>query len=145
MTTSIKTLLAPFFQLKDHDWKIKLLTKWSDIIGPLAHQVTIVKIYDDTIMLGVYDSSWLQELYLLSPELLKTINQNLDQPRIKQLRFKQVGRNSKEQQQKTVPVESYIPIALTPREKMALNRIKNETLRTALQSFLMRCHRERTK
>ncbi len=145
MTTSIKTLLTPFFQSKEHDWKIKLLTIWPTIMGPLAQYVTIVKIHEDSMTLGVYDSSWLQELYLLSPELLKTINQNLDQPHIKQLRFKQVGRRAKKHQEKAVSVESHMPISLTPREKMALNRIKNENLRMALESFLIRCHRERMK
>lgn len=145
MTTSIKTLLTPFFQSKQHDWKIKLLSVWPTIMGPLAHHVTIIKIQEDMLILGVYDSCWLQELYLLSSELLTTINQNLDQPRIKQLRFKQVSRATKEQhQEKSIPQED-IPISLTSREKMALNRIKNENLRMVLQSFLVRCHRERMK
>lgn len=146
MTTSIKTLLTPFFQSKQHDWKIKLLTQWPTIMGPLAQHVCIVKIQDDLLLLGVYDSSWLQELYLLSSDLLNTINQNLDQPRIKQLRFKQVSRTTKKAPRQNVPIEQQdISISLTPREKMALHRIKNEMLRMALQSFLARCHRERMK
>ncbi len=145
MTTSIKTLLAPFFQSKEQDWKIKLLTLWPTLIGPLAQYVTIIKIDDTMMTLGVYDSSWLQELYLLSPELLKTINESLDQPYIKELRFKQVGRTPKKEQKQPAPRERHMPISLTSREKMALNRIKNENLRMALESFLIRCHRERLK
>ncbi len=145
MTTSIKSLLAPFFQSKNHDWKIKLLSNWPTIMGPLAQHVTIVKIHEETLTLGVYDSSWLQELYLLSPELLNTINQNLDQPRIKQLRFKQVGRTSVKPHTAAPTVENPIPVLLTARERTALSRIENEHLRMVLQLFLMRCYRERMK
>jgi hypothetical protein len=146
MTRSIKTLLEPFFQSINHDWKIKLLKEWPTIMGSLARYVSIVKIYDDTIFLGVYDSCWLQELYMLSSEIKNTINQNLDQSRIKQIRFKQIGRSSKQPlATPTDHAELSFPIELSAREKVALGRIKNENLRMALESFLIRCYRERMK
>jgi hypothetical protein len=146
MTRSIKSLLDPFFQSKQLDWKIKLLKEWPSIMGSLARYVSIVKIYDDTIILGAQDSCWLQELYLLSSQIITTINQSLDQPRIKQVRFKQVGHITKKNHSSPIiPGKTAPPICLNAREKMALNRIKNENLRSALQSFLIRCYRERIK
>ncbi len=145
MTKHIKTLLTPFIQSKQLDWKIKLLEEWPRIMGSLATNVSIAKIYEDTVVLGVYDSCWLQELYLLSPTILQTINENLDQPRIKTVRFKQVGSPKQRKKVFQKRVEKTAPISLNQREKTALSRIKNESLRSALQSFLIRCHKEKKK
>jgi len=114
-------------------------------MGKLANHVTIEKIYPDTIILGVYDSCWLQELYLLSATLLQTINQNLDQPRIKQLRFKQTTRKKKAptQQIDTMPKFTTTDVSMSQSEQVALSRITDESMRAVLKSFLIRCHRER--
>jgi len=82
----LHTLIHP-----EKNWKTNLLYQWHDIIGSLHSKVRIEKIYDDTLILGVFHSCWMQELYLLSPLLIKTINEKLDQPHIKQIRFKHVG------------------------------------------------------
>lgn len=147
MANHIRSLLAPFLQTKKTDWKVKLLNEWDTIMGPMAHNVTIIKIYDDTVILGVYDSSWLQELYLLSNIIIENINQKLDSARINQLRFKQIkrtgtpssGKNSSAYQHDTTP------ITLTSIEQKALDRIDNESLRVVLKSFLVRCHREKKR
>ena len=74
-----------------NSWKHELLQNWHTIFGNLGTKITLEKIYDTTIVLGVYDSCWMHELYLLSPLLVDKINENLDQHRIKQVRFKQTG------------------------------------------------------
>ena len=113
-------------------------------MGNLANHVTIEKIYPDTIVLGVYDSCWLQELYLLSATLLQTINQSLDQPRIKQIRFKQTTRK-KQKSSPPVPTKKEITpeVSISCSEEKALSRITDESMRVVLKSFLIRCHRER--
>lgn len=145
MPKSIKNLLEPFFQSKHVDWKIKLLSEWKTIMGSLAQHTSIVKIYDTTLILGVYDSCWLQELYLLSPELLTTINKSLDHPRIKNIRLQYIGKKKGKSlvSHNHISKEILPPIRLSSREKVALNRVKNEHLRRALYSFLLRCHREK--
>ena len=144
MTHHIKSLLGSF--IKTHkDWKRQLLEKWPEIMGPLADTMHIEKIYDDTIILGVSDSCWLQELYLLSQTILTTINQNLDQPRIKQIRFKQVLHRPK-----TMPIKKEfierktIEKPLTREEEVALSRIKDVSLKQSLHAFLTRCKEERS-
>lgn len=144
MAQPIKTFLTPFIQSKDH-WKLKLLEQWQSCMGNLARRVTIEKIYDDTIILGVPDSCWLQELYMMAPTILQTINQSLDEPRIKEIRFKQVGRKTNGPVEPTggrqQPSKHYT-VVLSTAEKKALERISDHTLRSALEKFLIRCHRE---
>jgi len=143
MTNHIKHLLNTIVKTKNN-WKLQLLTDWKDIIGNLSSKVIIEKIYEDTIVLGVFDSCWMQELYLLSPVLIKTINQSLDRPRIKQVRFKMTGRKKTKikkaaKKMSTTPITVY----LTSREKQALETIPDQALRAALKAFYIRCARER--
>ncbi len=125
MTSHIKTLLQPFFQSNNQPWKLNLLKKWPEIVGQLASKVTIEKIYAESVTLGVYDSCWMQELYLLSPTLVETINRNLDQPRIKQVRFKLIGKKEQKKKKSTTPKHKDEPktITLTSTEQKALERI----------------------
>jgi len=147
MTSHIKTLLQPFFKSNNQPWKLKLLEQWPEIVGPLATNVTIEKIYQESITLGVYDSCWMQELYLLSPTLLETINRNLDQPCIKQVRFKLIGKKEPKKKKSRPPTnkDKRPTIALTETQQQALDRIDDPDLRTALQSFLIRCHQEKNR
>jgi len=124
-------------------WKMKLLQAWPTVLGDLTPLVSLEKIDNDILILGVQDSCWLQELYMLSPLILKMINKNLDQPRIKALRFKTRGCN-KTGTGKKIPTQK-APVVIRPlsaREDAALGHIKDEQLKKALQGFLMRCQQE---
>jgi hypothetical protein len=101
MAICLKDVLYTFIN-PEKSWKTDLLYKWNDIIGPLHSKVRIEKIYDNTLILGVFHSCWMQELYLLSPLLIKTINEKLDQPYIKEIRFKHIGLKS-QKKNKTAP------------------------------------------
>ena len=90
MATNLKELLNTLIN-PSNNWKTDLLYRWKDIIGPLHSKVRIEKIHNDILVLGVFHSCWMQELYLLSPLLITTINEKLDQPYIKQIRFKQIS------------------------------------------------------
>lgn len=143
MTIAIKDIL-PSLLGEQRSWQLNLIANWSTIVGNLKTKVQLVKILDDTIIIGVVDACWLQELYLLSPVLLKAINQNLDQPRIKHLRFKTIG--IKKQIQKAANAATVVseqPHELSVHEKKALAAIKDPQLRTALQEYLRRCYREK--
>ena len=142
MTRPLKDFLHLFVQ-NQNDWKIKLAQEWQSTLGPLSAQVTLEKIDKDTAILGVYDSCWMQELYLLSPLLLKTINTTLDQPHIKQLRFKKAERKQpKEEPQK----KAYTPkqVTLSHIEEHALDLVDDPSLRCVLKTFLIRCYQEST-
>ena len=144
MAKLIKQFLQHYLSEKNN-WKALLLQNWSTIIGDLRDRVTLEKIYEDLLVLGVYDSSWLQELYLLSPVILQTINASLDQPRIKRLRFKQIGRKTAiNKKQKKQYQKKQVNIELTKKEEKALNTIDDQQLKKALKRFLIRCYQEKS-
>ena len=145
MAKQLGDLVASLFH-QSHDWKISLLSTWPDIVGPLASKVQVEKIMGDTLVLAVKDSCWLQELYLLTPVLLKTINKTLDQQRIKNLRFKIADSSVKGiKKRDSVVVQQPVPkkIYLTPAEQATLEKISDKELRQALRQFLVRCYQER--
>ncbi len=144
MTQHIKNLLSGIIRA-ENNWKLSLIQNWNTIIGNLSAKVTLEKIYEDTLVLGVDDSCWMQELYLLSPLLIKTINEKLDQPRIKQVRFKNVGYKKKKEQEKKSQQQQHVQkkIVLTYTQQQALASIKDPALQSALKAFLIRCYRER--
>jgi hypothetical protein len=142
MAQEIKKLLEDLFNIQDN-WKCKLLNNWTSIIGSLASQVCVEKIEDETLTLGVRDSCWLQELHLLSPLLLKEINNKLDQPRIKKLRFKAMTHIKHNRAAKTKNTNTNLHSrALSHKEQAALNKIEDTQLQSVLQRFLMRCSHE---
>lgn len=143
MAMHIKNLLDSLVP-QDQQWKWQLLQNWQTIIGNLKTRVSLEKIMDEILVLGVVDSSWMQELYLLSPIILRTINANLDRPRIKQLRFKQLRKNFQKKTITAKPNHQVINcITLTKKEETTLQQIKDPQLRTALKKFLIRCHHEK--
>ncbi len=128
----------------EKNWKTDLLYKWNDIIGHLGNKVCIEKIYDNTLILGVFHSCWMQELYLLSPLLIKTINEKLDQPYIKEIRFKHIGLKK----QKKINIAPAVlkrkkDVVLTKEDERALAKISDPALQEALKAFRIRCYEEK--
>jgi hypothetical protein len=125
-----------------NNWKTQLLAQWKTIVGPLENKVYIEKIYDDTLVLGVFHSCWMQELYLLAPLFIKKINEKLDEPYIKQIRFKHSGtKKEKSQKKKPVPLIKK-NVALTKKDESTLNKITDPALKEALKAFRLRCYQE---
>lgn len=142
MPTHIKEFLTELFP-PDQLWKVTLLEQWQTIMGNLKAHVTLLKITEDTLTLGVFNSSWLQEMYLLSPIILETINKSIDQPRIKQLRFKQIAQKKKVNRKQPAQVNAhYKPVPLSSKQQSALSTVADEELRSVLYRFLQRCTRE---
>lgn len=141
MTKKIKEVLPSL--LKTDNWKLTLLSEWHTIFGPLSTKVHLEKIHEDILVLGVQDSCWLQELYLLSPLLLKTINETLDQPRIKQLRFKTIGIKKQKQSVNQKKMNIKRDVTLSATELKALQKVQDPQLEQALKNFLIRCYQER--
>ena len=145
MTLHIKSLLGSYMQSKS-GWRLKLLTDWPHIMGTLTEHVTIEKIYPEMLVLGVTDSCWLQELHLLSETIRQKINETLDQQRIKQIRFKHVMKKQSENKKSTMKYfKKKVPKILNFSEKKALALITDPHLKSALESFLNRCHQESKK
>lgn len=137
MATHLKELLQTLIN-PHNNWKTDLLYRWKDIIGPLHSKVRIEKIHDDTLVLGVFHSCWMQELYLLSPLLIKTINEKLDQPYIKQIRFKQVVLKKNTTKTSAVKMMQKKEVFLSKNDERTLQKIADPALRDALKAFRIR-------
>lgn len=146
MSVPIKEFLNHLFN-EQKNWQLRLLNAWPNIVGLIKTHVELLKIYDDTLVIGVLDSCWLQELYLFSPLLLQKINEHLDKPRIKKLRFKAIGTDNKKIKKNS---QEYItiskqPLVLTSTQKEALAGIEDEQLRDALKNYLIRAYNTEQK
>lgn len=129
----------PFFK---YNWKFTLLEQWPSIIGSLNNKVTLEKITDNSIILGVIDACWMQELYLLTPLIQSLINKSLDKPRIQKIIFKQRGTTQKKpfnmpNTRNRSSVLQHFPI--TKKELEALVNIHDDELRHFLTLFRNRC------
>jgi hypothetical protein len=144
MTKELKNMIAGILNT-NHDWRLTLLRNWDQIIGDLKSKVHLENVKGDTVVLGVYDACWMQELYMLSPVLIHMINQKLDQPYIKHLRFKRAGKRDHKIPRQPLQGKEVAPmnISLTTAEQRALDGINDPQLRLVLEKFLVRCYRER--
>lgn len=143
MAQPVKTILDDLLS-HQNNWQLQLLNAWPSIVQAIKTRVHLLKIDADMLTIGVQDSCWLQELYLLSPLLIATINQKLDQPRIKQLRFKALGtQEEKKKKEKNTYSRPKRTITLSAKEQATLAQIPDEQLRVALKNYLIRCHEER--
>lgn len=121
-----------------NDWRFVLLKNWPAIVGNLHGSVRIERMFDDTLVLGVYEVHWMQELHLLSRVMIRRINEQLCETRVRRIQFKLVER--------TEPVRAPAPVMtvrmdhrpLTFREKQALAAIDDVQLRETMALFLGR-------
>jgi len=128
--------------LAKHDtWYSRLATQWETIVGSLHQRIRLEKVFDDTIVIGVYDSHWMQELYLLSPELCQRINDFMGEQRINHIRFMLVERREKIARKTFSKKKIFRPIVvpLTAQQSKALESISDTELRQALTDFWGRC------
>ncbi len=136
---SIKSLLDKTFG-NSTSWQLKLAAQWPDLVGNLANIMSLEKIYGGTLIVGVYEQSWIHELYMLSDMIIKTINKELEGAKIEKIQFKLATKK-----EVVVPKKSYAStpqqydIRLNTREELALNIIKDLELREVLKSFLISC------
>lgn len=139
MAVLIKDIVPSFFQQKQ-GWHASLLANWDQIVGSLKTRVRLEKIQDDTLIIGVYESHWMQELYLLSQLLIDTINQFLGESRIKKLHFKLVEERKRSEKKMAVhKPQLRQEVMLTIAQKRALEAIADAQLKEALIQFWSRC------
>lgn len=138
-------ILKGLFQKES--WKLKLLSEWDAITGTLSDKMRLEKIDGTTLVIGVFQASWMQELYLLSAVLLRSINEHLDKPYVKRLRFKLATHKEYKEPLVKQPAKKIIrtPISLSKREQEALHKIKDQELQKVLHAFLSRCHYQKVE
>ncbi|MBA3751359.1 DUF721 domain-containing protein [Candidatus Dependentiae bacterium] len=139
MAVLLKDLVPLVMSAKD-DWRASLLKNWNEIVGSLKTRIRLEKVTGDMIIIGVYESHWMQELYLLSSVLIDSVNDFLGKPYIKQIRFKLVEERTSPrfntyEKKKFVQRE----ITLTNEQKKALEKITDFQLKNALIEFWGKC------
>ncbi len=141
MTVPVKFLIDTIFERHNADWRIKIVRNWQIIVGNLHTKMRVEKIQEDIIFLGVYDTVWMAELYMLSRLIIKKINQFLEHPYITQVRFRLTQKIIRKPVS-VLTLQSKVPekqLILTERQKQALTAIKDPALQVALKNFLLRC------
>ena len=145
MSRPLKQLLSHVLQTTD-SWKVSVIKNWREFVGPLNTRMTLERVENDTVTFGVYDSCWMHELYLLSPLIIKIINENLDHPCVKRVRFKQarpVRKKKDAVHSTTKPSSPATPAKLNSREQEALKKVDSMEMRELLEAFRIRCAREK--
>lgn len=139
MFHSIKQILPTIFDIQK-DWRLCLLKNWKSLVGELDCHMRLEKIEGDTLIIGVYEPQWMQELFLLSRVLLNSVNSNLGHNYIRYLRFKLVEkRKFKMEIKNNYSQISNFKYELNCNQKLALTKIHDEQLRDMLQGFLVKC------
>jgi len=143
MAKHIKNLLGSFLQ-RDDNWQGFLIANWNNIVGNLKDHVSLEYIKGDTIILGVNNSSWMNELYMLSDMLKDKINAKLEKPYIQKIRFKfrdkrEIKNFSYANVKKNILVVQ--KIKLNFRQEKALERLslKDKELSLSLENYFYRC------
>jgi hypothetical protein len=143
MSQHIKDALASLLNQPD-DWRLHLLNNWATIMGGLSERVRLEKIKDGTLILGVFEASWMQELYLLSPTLIRTINNHLGKPYVKELRFKAAAKTKVIEKKVITVAQQPVPLpTLSAEEEAVLAQMNDPQLRSVLQDYLIKCYQER--
>jgi len=140
MAIQLKELISNLLNVHG-DWHISILENWDQIVGYLSKYTYVCSIKNDTIFLGVFESVWMQELFLMSDNLIDSINDFIGSEKIKHVRLKlmpkRVQRKMKEKAV-TVCYKSRLALRLTDTQELALSTIKDEELKKFLVNFLER-------
>jgi len=140
MAIQLKELIADLLNVQG-DWHVSILENWDKIVGYLSKYTYVCSIKNDTIFLGVFESVWMQELFLMSDNLIDSINDFLGSKKIKHVRLKLMPkRAARKIKEKAAPLfcKSPIVLQLTDTQELALKTVKDEELRKSLVTFLER-------
>ena len=131
---SIKDIIYNTITVKqEKNWHLDLIKNWPNIARGLEKYLTIYKIVNNTLTLEVNDSSWLQEIYLLSPIILTRIQQFC--PMIKKIKV-QKNNNPKYLNDDTALPKNKI----TLNEKNLVKDFKDQELANYLLNYFAICH-----
>lgn len=139
MIVNLTELLKTNLTRRTEAWRVRLITDWPQIAGNLQDRARVEKVYEDTLVLGVYDSCWMQELFLLSNMIMHRVNQYLGGKYVLKIRLKYV------QKQAFKPLviaanQATVCEQLSFKEQRSLQKITDPDLQVVLQKFLVRCH-----
>jgi hypothetical protein len=139
MPRLIKELIEHFLTHNTSDWQLRLMRQWPDMVGNLHTKMSLEKIEGSVLKIGVYDSHWIPELFMLTPTMVRAINHKLGGTYIASMRFSLKEKKQKSAQRPVTPSIVYRKVVLTTQQQQMLTTIKDDDLRSALKEYLIRC------
>jgi Dna[CI] antecedent, DciA len=139
MVRLIKDYVEHILLVHEENWHVKLMRSWPDMVGDLHTKMALEKIEGSILKIGVYDSHWMHELFMLSPTIVRTINSKLGGNLVSALRF---GLREKRQRKERAPKASLMhqkKILLSSQQLHILEAVTDSELRVLLKNYLIRC------
>lgn len=89
---SIKSILLTILSSNPHipKWHFVLFTEWNIIAGTLKDDITIIKIQESTLIIGVYNIHLMYQLHIISGNMIESINKKLNNRYISDIQFRQI-------------------------------------------------------
>lgn len=137
MVTPLKKLLDQIVtKYTQESWQTMVMQQWPTIVGKLADRMYLEKIQGTTLVIGVYDAHWMQELFMLSPTIIALINRALPTPHVQQLRFVLARRTKSTQKLAKARRANMIPALdrlSVQDEQLLAQQVGDEALRAELR------------
>ncbi len=138
MGHQIGTLVQNLFS-RFNDWRFTLIKSWPSIFGPLSQYTRLERIDGSILIIGVYDPHWMQELHLLAPTLIASVNDHLQKQVITGVKFKLAQRkvHTPITIKKNTEHQQHTPtsLRLTAHQQQALMDVKDPELKSALLTY----------
>lgn len=125
---------------RSDDWQTSLARGWTTAVGELATHMRLEQIRGNLLIIGVYDSHWISELFMLAPRIVQEINGFLGGSYVAQIRFvlaNQTVKQTSSQPRKKMRDfrEPISAMQMTARQAQILASIKDVQLHDALEKF----------
>lgn len=139
MAVLLKDYIERLISAEQHNWQMQLARRWPDMVGDLCTKMCLEKIEGNVLKVGVYDSHWIHELFMLAPTIVRMLNNNLGGNYLSSVRFVLKEKKMVMVKKSDTVKASYKNIVLTAEQKTALQAITDAELRNLMKKFLIRC------
>ncbi|HBL98518.1 TPA: hypothetical protein DDZ86_02650 [Candidatus Dependentiae bacterium] len=139
---SLSQLLGSAFPVATENWPARLAREWTTAVGDLGERMRLERVMGTTLIIGVFDSHWIQELFMLTPLIIQTINQHLGKPFVTRIRFVVADKKKTPHHlcHKGTPTgEPRVKKVMSGRHELVLRSIKDVQLQEALEKFFYNC------
>jgi hypothetical protein len=129
----LKDIVNNINQINKFSWHYEFIKSWPTIARGLEEHLSIGNILKDTVTLEVHDSSWIQEVHLLSPVILNRIQQFY--PAIQKIKVSKISKKRIAQKKEILSLNK-----ITDQEKNVVKIVKDKELAKALLSYYTICN-----
>jgi hypothetical protein len=147
MARELKDLIEPFLQNRaQHDWRVCVAQRWNIMVGSMHEQMVLERIEQATLMVGVRDVHWMHEFFCLKPLLIKTINEQLGAPHVRDIHFRLLSPDQHKKSYRSIVSTGNAKVVyqhknLSHQERTALSAIADDELQQVLTDFWHCCHK----